>query len=254
MSKTPKNAHKPRGRTRVAVIATGIGASMLLGAGSAAAVSMDGQSDVFASGTASQLADSARAQADQQHKEALAKKKAEQRAKDSKDDRSSRDADRKSSAKNSPKSSKKNSVKKKPGSWTKPVDGKYELSAGFGKGGDRWSSKHSGQDFAVPTGTPVKSVSSGTVVKAGPNGAGDGSSYGNAVVIKHKNGTYSQYAHLSKLNVKAGQQVDTGQKIGLSGSTGNSSGPHLHFEIRSTPDYGSGKEPVEVMRSHGVKV
>ncbi|OEU95327.1 peptidase [Streptomyces abyssalis] len=242
MSKTPKNAHKPRGRKRVAVIATGIGATMLLGAGSAAAANMDGQSDVFASGTASQLADSARAQADQQHKEALAKKKAEQRAKDSKNDRSSRDADRKTSA------------KKKPGSWTKPVDGKYELSAGFGKGGDRWSSKHSGQDFAVPTGTPVKSVSSGTVVKAGPNGAGDGSSYGNAIVIKHKNGTYSQYAHLSKLNVKAGQQVKTGEKIGLSGSTGNSSGPHLHFEIRSTPDYGSGKEPIEVMRSHGVKM
>lgn len=240
MPKTPKNAHKPRGRMRVAVIATGVGASMLLGAGSAAAASMDGQSDVFASGTASQLADSAREQADHQHKEALAKKKAEQRAKDRKDDRSSRDKDRKSPSKK--------------GDWTKPVDGKYELSAGFGKGGDRWSSKHSGQDFAVPNGTPVKSVSSGTVVKAGPNGAGDGSSYGNAIVVKHENGTYSQYAHLSKLNVKAGQQVDSGQKIGLSGSTGNSSGPHLHFEIRSTPDYGSGKEPVEVMRSHGVKV
>lgn len=239
MSKTPKNAHKPRGRARVAVIATGIGASVLLGAGSAAAAGADGQSDVFASGTASQLADSARAQADKQHKEALAKKKAEQRAKDRKDDRSSRDADR-------------NGPSKK--GWTKPVDGKYELSAGFGKGGDRWSSKHSGQDFAVPTGTPVKSVSNGTVVKAGANGAGDGSSYGNAIVIKHKNGTYSQYAHLSKLNVKAGQTVKAGQKIGLSGSTGNSSGPHLHFEIRNTPDYGSGKEPVEVLRSQGVKL
>jgi murein DD-endopeptidase MepM/ murein hydrolase activator NlpD len=242
MSKTPKNALKPRGRTRVAVIATGLGASMLLGAGSAVAAHTDGQSDVFASGTASQLADSARAQADQQHKDALSKKLAEQRAKDQKDDRSSRDAERKSDA------------KKNADSWTKPVSGKYELSAGFGNSGDRWSHKHSGQDFAVPNGTPVKSVHGGTVVKSGPNGAGDGSSYGNAVVIKHDNGTYSQYAHLSKLNVKPGQQVETGQKIGLSGSTGNSSGPHLHFEIRSTPDYGSGKEPVEVMRSHGVKV
>jgi murein DD-endopeptidase MepM/ murein hydrolase activator NlpD len=228
MSKTPKNAHKPRGRTRVAVIATGLGASVLLGAGSAVASHMDGQSDVFASkNTASQLADSARAQAHEQHQEALAKKKAEQRAKDRKADRGSRAADREGG------------VKKNPNAWTKPVDGKYELS---------------GQDFAVPTGTPVKAVHGGTVVKAGPNGAGDGSSYGNAIVIKHANGTYSQYAHLSKLNVKAGQKVETGQKIGLSGSTGNSSGPHLHFEIRSTPDYGSGKEPVEVMRSHGVTV
>ncbi|QPP07206.1 M23 family metallopeptidase [Streptomyces bathyalis] len=249
MSKTPKNAHNPRSRNRLAVIAAGLGVSVVLGAGSAVAAHSDGQSDVFASGTASQMADSARsqadsarAQADQQHMQAAAKKKAQQRAEDQKEDRSSRSADRKSS------------LKKKANSWTKPVSGKYELSAGFGNSGDRWSHKHSGQDFAVPTGTPVKAVHSGTVVKAGPNGAGDGSSYGNAVVIKHKNGTYSQYAHLSKLKVKSGQHVKTGQKIGLSGSTGNSSGPHLHFEIRSTPDYGSGKEPVQVMRSHGVKV
>ena len=249
MSKTPKNAHNPRRRNRLAVIAAGLGVSVALGAGSAVAAHSDGQSDVFASGTASKLADSARvqadsvrAQADQDHVQAAAKKKAQERDEDRKDDRSSRSADRKSSA------------KKKANSWTKPVSGKYELSAGFGNSGDRWSAKHSGQDFAVPTGTPVKAVHSGTVVKAGPNGAGDGSSYGNAVVIKHKNGTYSQYAHLSKLKVKAGQQVTTGQKIALSGSTGNSSGPHLHFEIRTTPDYGSGKEPIQVMRSHGVKV
>jgi murein DD-endopeptidase MepM/ murein hydrolase activator NlpD len=243
MSKTPKNAHKPRGRTRVAVIATGLGASVLLGAGSAVAAHMDGQGDVFASkNTASRLADSARAQAHEQHQEALAKKKAEERAKDRKADRGSRAADREGG------------VKKSPNAWTKPVSGKYELSAGFGNSGGRWAHKHSGQDFAVPTGTPVKAVHGGTVVKAGPNGAGDGSSYGNAIVIKHANGTYSQYAHLSKLNVQPGQKVQTGQKIGLSGSTGNSSGPHLHFEIRSTPDYGSGKEPVEVMRSHGVTV
>lgn len=254
MSKTPKNARKPRGRTRVAVIATGLGASLLLGAGSAVASQLDGHSDVFASGTASQLADSARVQADRQHQEAmvkkealakqqaLAKKKAEQRTKEQREDRSSRGAERTSAA------------KKKANAWTKPVSGKYELSAGFGNSGGRWAHKHSGQDFAVPTGTPVRAVHGGTVVKAGPNGAGDGASYGNAIVIKHDNGTYSQYAHLSKVNVKPGQQVKTGQQIGLSGSTGNSSGPHLHFEIRSTPDYGSGKEPVQIMRLHGVKV
>ncbi|HEV7625018.1 MAG TPA: M23 family metallopeptidase [Streptomyces sp.] len=239
MSKTTKNARKPigRARVRVAVIAAGLGASMALGAGSAVAAA-SGQGDVFASGTAAQLAQSARAQADQQHNAAVAKEKAEKRAEAEK---ASRGADRKAKM---PKAK----------SWTKPVDGKYDLSAGFGNSGGRWAHKHSGQDFAVPTGTPVKAVHGGTVVKAGPNGAGDGSSYGNAVVIKHDNNTYSQYAHLSSLKVTAGQQVKTGQEIGKSGSTGNSSGPHLHFEIRSTPDYGSGKEPVSVMRSHGVKV
>lgn len=238
MSKTTKNARKPIGRARLrsAVIAGGLGASLVLGAGSAVAAA-SGQGDVFASGTAAQLAQSARAQADQQHKSAAAEKKAENRAEAGK---ASRGADR--------------TKVNKANSWTKPVEGKYDLSAGYGNSGGRWAHKHSGQDFAVPTGTPVKAVHGGTVVKAGPNGAGDGSSYGNAVVIKHDNNTYSQYAHLSSVKVKPGQQVQTGQKIGLSGSTGNSSGPHLHFEIRSTPDYGSGKEPVSVMRAHGVKV
>lgn len=239
MSKTTKNARKPVGRTRVrtAVIAAGLGASMALGAGSAVAAA-SGQGDVFASGTAAQLAQSARAQADQQHKAAAAEKQAEKRAEAEK---ASRSADRSAKA-------------KKASSWTKPVGGKYELSAGYGNSGGRWAHKHSGQDFAVPTGTSVKAVHGGTVVKAGPNGAGDGSSYGNAVVIKHDNNTYSQYAHLSSVKVKAGQKVHTGQQIGKSGSTGNSSGPHLHFEIRTTADYGSGKDPVSAMRANGVKV
>ena len=71
-----------------------------------------------------------------------------------------------------------------------------------------WSHKHSGQDFAVPSGTKVKAAHGGTVVKAGPNGGGDGPAYGNAIVIKHANGTYSQYAHLSQIKVQVGQQVE----------------------------------------------
>ncbi|MEV7420485.1 M23 family metallopeptidase [Streptomyces sp. NPDC089919] len=137
--------------------------------------------------------------------------------------------------------------------WTDPVD-HYTLSATFGKGGTLWSHKHSGQDFAVPVGTPVKAVHGGTVVKAGPNGAGDGPAYGNAVVIKHGNGTYSQYAHLSKVQVKIGQKVATNQQIALSGNTGNSTGPHLHFEIRTTPNYGSAVNPVSFLRTVGVTV
>ncbi|MFS7875117.1 M23 family metallopeptidase [Streptomyces asiaticus] len=137
--------------------------------------------------------------------------------------------------------------------WETPVD-KYAIGAAFGLAGNLWSHNHSGQDFVVPTGTPVRAAHGGVVVKAGPNGGGDGPAYGNAIVIKHDNATYSQYAHLSRIDVRIGQSVSTGQQIGLSGSTGNSTGPHLHFEIRTTPNYGSAVEPLKFLRDHGVKV
>ncbi|KQX80820.1 MULTISPECIES: M23 family metallopeptidase [unclassified Streptomyces] len=138
-------------------------------------------------------------------------------------------------------------------SWIDPVK-KYTLSAGYAQAGAMWQSTHSGQDFAVPSGTKVMAAHGGTVVKAGGNGAGDGPAYGNAVVIKHANGVYSQYAHLSSIHVKVGQIVKTGQKIALSGNTGNSSGPHLHFEIRTTANYGSAINPVTFLRGKGVTV
>ncbi|GLP65995.1 hypothetical protein TUSST3_26150 [Streptomyces sp. TUS-ST3] len=138
-------------------------------------------------------------------------------------------------------------------SWVDPVK-KYTLSASYAQAGGMWQSTHSGQDFAVPSGTKVVAAHGGTVVKAGPGGAGDGSAYGNAIVIKHGKGRYSQYAHLSRINVKVGQIVKTGQRIALSGNTGNSSGPHLHFEIRTTPNYGSAIDPVAFLRSKGVHV
>jgi murein DD-endopeptidase MepM/ murein hydrolase activator NlpD len=138
-------------------------------------------------------------------------------------------------------------------SWGHPVD-HYTLSASFGLGGSMWSQKHSGQDFAVPSGTSVAAAHGGTVVKAGPGGAGDGPAYGNAIVVKHADNTYSQYAHLSRIDVRVGQSVTTGQRIALSGNTGNSSGPHLHFEIRTTPNYGSAVNPVAFLRTVGVTV
>ncbi|MER5602528.1 M23 family metallopeptidase [Streptomyces sp. NPDC002265] len=141
-----------------------------------------------------------------------------------------------------------------PGSvWVKPVK-YYALSATFNQAGGMWAHKHSGQDFAVPSGTNVVAASGGTVVKAGGGGAGDGSAYGNAIVIKHANGLYSQYAHLSRVDVRIGQYVGAGQHIALSGNTGNSSGPHLHFEIRTTPNYGSAVNPVAFLRAKGVLV
>ncbi|MEU1078493.1 MULTISPECIES: M23 family metallopeptidase [unclassified Streptomyces] len=142
---------------------------------------------------------------------------------------------------------------KKAAAWVDPVDA-YKLSATFGTGGSMWAHKHSGQDFAVPVGTPVKAVHAGTVVKAGPNGGGDGPAYGNAVVVRHADHTYSQYAHLSRINVRIGQTISTDQRIALSGNTGNTSGPHLHFEIRTTPNYGSAVNPVAFLRTAGVKV
>ncbi|MFJ3779581.1 M23 family metallopeptidase [Streptomyces sp. NPDC090075] len=137
--------------------------------------------------------------------------------------------------------------------WVDPVK-EYTLSATFNQAGGMWAAKHSGQDFAVPSGTDVVAAHGGTVVKAGGNGAGDGPAYGNAVVIKHGNGQYSQYAHLSRVDVRIGQIVKTGQHIARSGNTGNSSGPHLHFEIRTTPNYGSAINPVAFLRAKGVIV
>jgi len=109
-----------------------------------------------------------------------------------------------------------------------PVEaGKYRLTARYGQAGGYWSSgRHTGLDFAGSTGTPIRAAASGTVVEAGYAGA-----YGNRVVVKHSNGYETTYNHLSKISVKPGQKVQTGDRIGALGSTGNSTGPHLHFEV-----------------------
>ncbi|MFF7597558.1 M23 family metallopeptidase [Streptomyces mirabilis] len=133
--------------------------------------------------------------------------------------------------------------------YTLPVEG-ATIGTGYKVAGSMWSSGyHTGVDFVVPTGTTVKAVAAGTVVSAGWGGA-----YGNQVVIQHADGRYSQYAHLSALSVSAGQTVTESQQIGLSGATGNVTGPHLHFEIRTTPNYGSDVDPVAYLRAHGVAV
>ncbi|MFE4632532.1 LysM peptidoglycan-binding domain-containing M23 family metallopeptidase [Streptomyces sp. NPDC056773] len=123
-------------------------------------------------------------------------------------------------------------------------------STAYKTAGSMWSSGyHTGVDFTASTGTTVRAVGAGTVVSAGWSG-----SYGNEVVIRHADGRYSQYAHLSQLSVSSGQSVTGGQTIGLSGSTGNSTGPHLHFEIRTGPSYGSDIDPLAYLRSKGVTI
>ena len=196
-------------RTRAAVLAAGLGASVVLGAGGAVAAEMTSAPAAPAAVQAQTVA----------VKKAAAKK----------------------------------APAKKAVSWVKPVK-KYTKSASFAQAGGMWQSTHSGQDFAVPTGTQVVAAHGGTVVKAGANGAGDGPAYGNAIVIKHGNGTFSQYAHLSRIDVKIGQVVKTGQKIAKSGNTGNSSGPHLHFEIRKTANYGTAIDPVAFLRAKGLSI
>ncbi|MER5943788.1 M23 family metallopeptidase [Streptomyces sp. NPDC001928] len=196
-------------RTRAAVLAAGLGASVVLGAGGAVAAEMTSATGAPAAVQAQTVA----------AKKATAKK----------------------------------APAKKAVSWVKPVK-KYTKSASFAQAGGMWQSTHSGQDFAVPTGTQVVAAHGGTVVKAGGNGAGDGPAYGNAIVIKHGNGTFSQYAHLSRIDVKIGQVVKTGQNIAKSGNTGNSSGPHLHFEIRKSANYGTAIDPVAFLRANGLSI
>ncbi|MFE9396664.1 transglycosylase family protein [Streptomyces flavidovirens] len=136
---------------------------------------------------------------------------------------------------------------KSPG-LTAPVD--TGPSTPYRAAGSSWAKGyHTGVDFPVPTGTAVKSVAPGRVVSAGWGGA-----YGYQVVIQHTDGKYSQYAHLSALTVREGQKVGGGQRIGRSGSTGNSTGPHLHFEVRTGPGYGSDIDPLAYLRAGGVTV
>ncbi|WP_436774212.1 M23 family metallopeptidase [Yinghuangia sp. YIM S09857] len=131
--------------------------------------------------------------------------------------------------------------------YVRPVAGAGHGS--YGRSGSLWSHGHTGEDFSAGMGSSVKAVTSGTVVKAGWGGA-----YGNEIVIRHPDGKYTQYGHLSKFSVKAGQKVATGQQIALSGSTGNSTGPHLHFEVRTGPNYGSDVNPIAYLRAKGVAI
>ena len=114
-------------------------------------------------------------------------------------------------------------------------DGK--ITTRYKKLGKMWSKGyHTGVDFAVPQGTEVIAVADGKI-----ENANWGKSYGTQAVQKVEGG-WVIYAHLSKLDVKAGDIVKAGQRIGASGNTGNSSGPHLHFELRDAIRWSAGKD------------
>ncbi len=109
-----------------------------------------------------------------------------------------------------------------PPTYIKPISG-GTFTSGFKQ---RWGRMHKGVDWACPVGTAVKASSGGTVV-----GAGWVNGYGYCVTLRHPDGKQTRYAHLSKILVKYGQSVEQGEKIALSGNTGRSTGPHVHFEI-----------------------
>ncbi len=109
------------------------------------------------------------------------------------------------------------------GKLAAPVSG-YRITSGFGP---RWGRTHLGVDLALPAGSGISAADSGTVVFSGTEGG-----YGNLVKLDHGNGIVTYYAHCSRLLVTEGQSVKQGQAIAEVGSTGNSTGPHLHFEVR----------------------
>ena len=109
-----------------------------------------------------------------------------------------------------------------PPTYIKPLAG-GRYTSGFGR---RWGRMHKGVDWACPVGTTVYASCAGTVIQASYNGG-----YGNNVVISHPDGRLTRYAHNSKLLVRVGQHVEQGEPIALSGNTGRSTGPHVHFEI-----------------------
>jgi murein DD-endopeptidase MepM/ murein hydrolase activator NlpD len=128
--------------------------------------------------------------------------------------------------------------------WHLPL-ANYRLTARFGYSSSLWANTHTGLDFAAPSGTPVLSVANGTVRSAEYDG-----SYGNKIVVVLEDGTEIWYAHLSSFTVSPGQQVRGGQQIGTVGSTGNSTGSHLHLEVR--PGAGDAVDPYAALLAHGL--
>ncbi|MFJ8013045.1 peptidoglycan DD-metalloendopeptidase family protein [Streptomyces sp. NPDC096339] len=119
----------------------------------------------------------------------------------------------------------------------------HGLSAMFGQAGGMWMSVHTGIDFPVSYGTPVMSATDGTVRTQW------NSAYGNMAIVTSPDGTETWYCHLSSTKIRSGK-VKAGDVIAYSGNSGNSTGPHLHFEVR--PGGGSAVDPLPWLRSHGL--
>ncbi|RYP82768.1 M23 family metallopeptidase [Nocardioides guangzhouensis] len=144
------------------------------------------------------------------------------------------------------KSAEKQAAKLKLNAWHLPVaDIAYHLTAGFGESSGLWAHTHTGLDFAADTGTPIMSVTNGTVTEVGYDG-----SYGNKVVITTDEGEEFWYCHMNEFGASVGDVVRGGQVIGYVGSTGNVTGPHLHLEYR--PGAGDPVDPYDALIAHGL--
>ncbi|MFD8234366.1 M23 family metallopeptidase [Streptomyces sp. NPDC059696] len=192
------------------------------------------------------------AQAVAQHQaaeEAAAKQKAEEAARKRAAEVAERAKEAAEKARAAKERAAREAERKRLNAFVAPISGSY-VSTAYKASSGLWSSgSHTGVDFHAASGTSVHAVGMGEVVEAGWGG-----SYGNNIVIKMNDGTYTQYGHLSSIGVSVGQKVTPGQQIGLSGATGNVTGPHLHFEARTSPEYGSDIDPVAYLRSHGVSL
>ncbi|MEX5708266.1 M23 family metallopeptidase [Parafrankia sp. FMc6] len=124
--------------------------------------------------------------------------------------------------------------------WVRPIEAR--ITQGFGG-----ANRHIGVDFGAAHGTPIHAAHRGTVIYAGWE-----SGYGNFVQIMHENNVVTSYGHLSRIDVRLGQEVATGERIGLEGNTGKSTGPHLHFEVRLNGQYGTKVDPLTWLAGHGV--
>jgi murein DD-endopeptidase MepM/ murein hydrolase activator NlpD len=132
--------------------------------------------------------------------------------------------------------------------YRKPVIGEVEFTSGFGVRSDPFLGRpamHTGLDFRAATGDPVRATANGKVVSSGWAGG-----YGRMVEIDHGNGLSTRYGHLSEIDVKVGDQIKMGQVIGEVGSTGRSTGPHLHYETRIE---GEAVDPQKFLRA-GVRL
>lgn len=141
----------------------------------------------------------------------------------------------------------------KPSGWSAPINA--HVTQVFHNPGSYGTGWHTGVDFSAPSGTHVMAVSHATVVHVGYGGAG--APYGNHIVLKLSDGKYVLYGHLSSTNVQDGQAVEAGEWIGNVGTTGNSTGPHLHFELRNSAfQYGASvfSDPVAYLAAHGVRL
>jgi murein DD-endopeptidase MepM/ murein hydrolase activator NlpD len=121
----------------------------------------------------------------------------------------------------------------------------YRLSAGFGLTGPLWEAEHGGQDFGASLGERVVAVAAGVVIEVSWSGP-----YGLRTIVGLPDGTEVWYCHLAEASVYAGQTVDLAESIGTVGSTGNSTGPHLHLEVR--PDGGGPVDPMDWLRAAGL--